>query len=140
VPFSGGPYDGAAIETLCRTVADEHIARYGHAFSGKFPVEIVNLRLTGTISPPAAQRVVVEPMRRDGQPARRRVYFGPAVGSLEAPVVERRWLGEAPEAGPMIIEEYEGTIVVPPDCRASRDMYGNVVIEVPEDGAVQGHA
>ena len=31
----------------------------------------------------------------------------------------------------MIIEEYEGTCVVPPDCTAHLDRLGNVVIELP---------
>jgi N-methylhydantoinase A len=131
VPFSGGPYDGQAVEALCRRVSDEHIARYGHAFSGKFPVEIVNLRLTGTVEPRGPQRIAVEPARRQGMPPRRAVYFGPATGSVDTPVIGRAWLGEAPEPGPFVIEEYEGTIVVPPDCRASRDASGNVVIELP---------
>jgi N-methylhydantoinase A len=33
----------------------------------------------------------------------------------------------------MVIEEYEGTAVVPPDCSARQDNYGNIVIELPED-------
>jgi N-methylhydantoinase A len=32
----------------------------------------------------------------------------------------------------MIIEEYEGTAVVPPDCTARLDPVGNVVIELPD--------
>jgi N-methylhydantoinase A len=30
----------------------------------------------------------------------------------------------------MIVEEYEGTTVVPPDCAARLDKSGNIVIEV----------
>jgi len=33
-------------------------------------------------------------------------------------------------AGPLIVEEYEGTTVVPPNCAARLDQAGNIVIEV----------
>ena len=32
--------------------------------------------------------------------------------------------------GPLVIEEYDATVVVPPGCSAARDVLGNIVIEV----------
>ena len=128
--------DARAVADLCGRFEAEHLARYGHAFSGEFPVEIVNLRLVGTRRPAGS----VEPARFDsashaGPDERRDVYFGPAAGLVETPVIGRGRLGTEPCPGPMIIEEYEGTCVVPPDCSAGLDGLGNVVIELP---AVQG--
>ena len=110
----------------------EHLARYGHAFSGEFPVEVVNLRLVGTRRPAG----IVEPApfdaaSRAGPDARRSVYFGPASGMVDTPVIGRGRLISEPQAGPFIIEEYEGTCVVPPDCTARLDRLGNVIIELP---------
>ena len=34
-----------------------------------------------------------------------------------------------------IVEEYEGTAVVPPGCTARLDPRGNVIIELPDGGA-----
>ena len=49
--------DVRAVADLCARFEAEHLARYGHAFSGEFPVEIVNLRLVGTRRPAG----IVEP-------------------------------------------------------------------------------
>jgi N-methylhydantoinase A len=60
----------------------------------------------------------------------RSVYFGPAVGERETPILARDALGATSRAGPLIVEEYEGTTVVPPDCAARLDQAGNIVIEL----------
>ena len=124
--------DACAIAELCERFEAEHLARYGHAFSGEFPVEIVNLRLVGTRSPAGVvEPAPFDPASRRGPDARRRVYFGPAAGLVDTPVIGRGRLDSGPRSGPVIIEEYEGTCVVPPDCTARLDELGNVVIELP---------
>ena len=130
----GRRLDAGAVDELCARFEAEHLARYGHAFSGEFPVEIVNLRLVGTRRPAG----IVEPApfdaaERAGPDARRGVYFGPAAGIVDTPVIGRGRLGPDPRPGPFIIEEYEGTCVVPPDCTAHLDRLGNVIIELPAD-------
>jgi len=62
----------------------------------------------------------------------REVYFGPKIGSTNARVITRSCLNEVAEEGPIIIEEYEGTVVVPPDCTVRVDKQGNVIIKLPE--------
>ena len=121
--------DARAVAALCERFEAEHLARYGHAFSGEFPVEIVNLRLVGARRPAG----LVEPApfdaaARAGPATRRGVYFGPAAGLVDTPVIGRGGLGAEPQPGPFIIEEYEGTSVVPPDCSARLDRLGNVII------------
>ena len=134
----GGPGAGAfgldarAVADLCTRFEAEHLARYGHAFSGEFPVEIVNLRLVGTRRPAGVvEPAAFDPASRRGPDGRREVYFGPATGLVDTPVIGRGRLGVEPRTGPLIIEEYEGTCVVPPDCTARLDGQGNVVIELP---------
>jgi len=61
---------------------------------------------------------------------RREAYFGPAHGRLATPVVDRAALAETGLRGPLIIEEYEGTTVVPPGDGAALDRFGNIAIEV----------
>ena len=128
----GARLDAPAVAELSARFEAEHLARYGHAFSGEFPVEVVNLRLVGTRRPAG----IVEPApfdaaSRAGPDARRSVYFGPAAGMVDTPVIGRGRLISEPQAGPFIIEEYEGTCVVPPDCTARLDRLGNVIIELP---------
>jgi N-methylhydantoinase A len=58
----------------------------------------------------------------------RKLYFGPVSGSHDTPVIERRQLGDKPRRGPLVIEEPEATIVVPPDFTAQLDRTGSVVL------------
>ena len=132
-PNPGNARLGArAVDDLCVRFEAEHLARYGHAFSGEFPVEIVNLRLVGTRRPAGIVELApFEPSSRIGTDERRQVYFGPSTGRVGTPIIGRGRLGAASRPGPMIIEEYEGTCVVPPDCAARLDRLGNVIIELP---------
>ena len=126
-----GGLDARAVAALCERFEAEHLARYGHAFSGEFPVEIVNLRLVGTRRPAGiVEPAPFDPATRRGPDARRSVYFGASAGHIETPVIGRGRLGAEPRSGPLIIEEYEGTCVVPPDCTARLDGLGNVIIEL----------
>jgi N-methylhydantoinase A len=66
---------------------------------------------------------------RDSRPASRRAYFGPPHDWLETPLVARQDLAGGPSDGPLILEEYDATTVIPPGCRASLDTWGNLRIE-----------
>jgi N-methylhydantoinase A len=65
-----------------------------------------------------------------GAEEERQAYFGPAAGMLPTPVVARSRLDEKPRRGPLVIEDYEGTVVVPPDATAARDADGNILIDL----------
>ena len=72
--------------------------------------------------------------------ASRRAYFGPDHGGIETPVLARQdlsgdWLG-----GPLLIEEPETVIVVPPGWRARREPSGSVVLARPAAGGNGGAA
>jgi N-methylhydantoinase A len=60
----------------------------------------------------------------------RRAYFGPAHGYVETPVIDRFDLDRRPQTGPVIVEEYDATTVVPPGCRVHLDEWNDVVIDV----------
>jgi len=49
---------------------------------------------------------------------------------LATPVIARGDLTQSARPGPLIIQEYDTNIVVPPACSAALDRNGNVVIEV----------
>ena len=129
VPFADGRLDAGKVEDLCERFKAAHMARYGHAFSGEFPVEIVNLRLIGSRTPEGTREIRAGQGLEEGPTGSRSVHFGPAFGDLETPIIGRSGLGDAPQRGPMVIEEYEGTAVVPPDCTARVDAVGNVVVQ-----------
>jgi N-methylhydantoinase A len=113
----------------------EHLKTYGHQFPEQSQ-EIVTLRVIGSpLEQTGDDRFTVAGKaagdRRTGEEDSRPAYFGPAIGSIETPVYrERTVLAGGPMSGPMIIEEYEGTIVVNPLSTASLDEGGNVVIDM----------
>ena len=138
VALPEGAMGADAFAELGRRFENEHERRYGHKFAGTYALEIVNLRLVGTI-PLAARGAIAREAR--GGPAgegRRTVHFGPAFApEIETPIIARRALAAGDRVGPLIVEERDCTTVVPPDCRAGLDEHGNIVIMVggePEGG------
>jgi N-methylhydantoinase A len=72
----------------------------------------------------------VRPSRAEPDPPPPRpAYFGTASGWLETPILRRADLA-TPRTGPLIIEEYDSTCVVPPGAKASLDAGGNISIEL----------
>jgi N-methylhydantoinase A len=96
--------------------------------------ELVNLRVAGTVpSSSARERFRGEPIKLAtdvAQGGARSVYFGPALGSHETPIIARSALDGTARRGPLIIQDYDGTTVVPPDCSAALDDIANIVIQV----------
>jgi len=118
---------------LAAMVADfdaEHARTYGHASPGA-PTDLVSLKVIGRA--PAAEnagmfaRLTTPPGEAR---APREAYFGPNHGKLKTPVIARRDLTTAPRRGPLIIEEYDATCVVPPDVTATLDAHGNIDLRI----------
>jgi len=57
------------------------------------------------------------------------VYFGSNNGWIDTRVVDRGGLTDSPAEGPLIIEEYDSTTVVPPRWKASVDSWRNIILE-----------
>ena len=130
VALPEGDFDTPAHKELGRRFDIEHETRYGHCFAGQYAHEVVNLRLVGSITPDGARRIAVSDAPLAVADSQRQVYFGPEHGLLRTRVLSRSALDSAARTGPMVIEEYEGTVVVPPDATARRDRDGNIVIEL----------
>ena len=131
VVLPDGALDDAALAELGRGFEREHEIRYGHSFRGEYPLEIVNLRVIGTVVPDGPRSVRRQPAREEAPRATREAYFGPQFGLVEARVTSRAGLTDAPQPGPVIVEEYEGTVVVPPDCEIYLDGADSIIIDLP---------
>ncbi|MBM3532961.1 MAG: hydantoinase/oxoprolinase family protein [Alphaproteobacteria bacterium] len=134
VPFDAGVLktsDATMFQRLAAAFTAEHVARYGHSFNDAFPVEIVNLRLVGTVLTERRPAVTASVAAGATAAGNRPVYFGGAHGTVSTPVIGRAALDRTARRGPFIIEEYEGTSVVPPDCTARLDAVGNIIIALP---------
>src|ERR1700756_3278231 len=63
----------------------------------------------------------------------RDAYFGQDHGTLATPVLNRFELSrEEPRRGPLLIDEYDATTLVPPGCSARLDHFDNVVIWIED--------
>jgi N-methylhydantoinase A len=62
-------------------------------------------------------------------PPARQTYFGPPGGWVTTPVSGRDEVGAEPVAGPWIIEEFDGTVVVAPGWTMRRDTWSNLILD-----------
>ncbi len=127
VPVPDGPIDGRMVAHLEEAFGAEHERTYGHRAGPEEPVELVAIQLVGAGLRDGAgvpERVATDRPERAQGP--RRAYFGEH-GWLETPVLTRADLGSG-RAGPLIVEEYDSTCLVPPGARAERDAAGNIVL------------
>lgn len=136
IPVSTGGITLEAIRQLEEGFENEHQKTYGHHFPGQ-DKETVSLHITGSpVSRVEANtrkpcRETFLGRRSQVKETSRKAYFGPEVGLLEATVLDSRaGLSVDPHPGPLIIEEYEGTIVINHRSQASLDEWGNIVIDV----------
>ncbi len=118
---------------LRRRFDAEYAQRFGHAFDAEKPVEIVSLKLIGRDRTHRTASSLTLHATPAGQSVRD-VWFGPDHGLHSTRIVGRAELSPTPEQGPLIVEEYEGTTVVPPDAQVHRDANSNIVIDL--DGGV----
>lgn len=116
----------ATVETLHTTFETEHERLYGHRSDPDNPVEVVAVRLIGQAGI-RGQQGALNPAERLGvRAASREAYFGASWGTIDTPVISRHDLGDEGTTGPLLIDEYDSTIVVPPDYRGYLDSEGNI--------------
>ncbi|HSH99411.1 MAG TPA: hydantoinase/oxoprolinase family protein, partial [Reyranella sp.] len=130
VPVPDGAIDARLVDHLEEAFGQEHEKTYGHRAGKDEPVELVSIQIVGQgVRQGSAIPEHLKPSRAEPRPPPpRRAYFGEA-GWLETPILRRSDLSGARQ-GPLIIEEYDATCVVPPDAVAGRDSAGNIVIEL----------
>jgi N-methylhydantoinase A len=134
VPVDGGPLGKTIVEDIVEAFGAEHQRTYGHRAKDD-PVDLVNLRVVGWAPPrgpqntsPAAAIASHGHALAQDKPTRM-AYFGAAHGQLETSVISRKDLLGRHQHGPLIIEEYDATIVVPPGWSSTLDELGNVLMK-----------
>ena len=138
--YEGQSYDlpiaapaGLAPATLAETLVErfeaEHESTYGHRARNE-RVVVVAIRLIGRASS-AAVGIGTDSQGQAAQSeASRDAWFGPGLGWMPTPVVGRGSVPGAGREGPLLIEEYDSVIVVPPGCSVRSDPSGSIVITV----------
>jgi N-methylhydantoinase A len=126
-----GAIDAAFCAELQDRFGQEHERTYGHRAGPEEPVELVSAMVVAKGLPEyprVPERLNVVPAKRGADDARR-AYFGPDHGWLDTAVVDRGDLG-ARRAGPLIVEEYDATCLVPPGATVELDDDGNINIDL----------
>ena len=133
LPLPDGALSPAVLARMAEEFHGEHARTYGYAIRDE-RVELVafKLRARGNRAHP-----VDVPWRsladtRAVPRSDRGVYFGAGIGHVRTPVIGRADLGEQPAAGPLVIEEYDSTVVVPPGWAAHRTPIGFIVLELEQ--------
>ena len=103
----------------------EHERTYGRRASDE-PVDLVTIRSTYRID---SDRIVPKSVNEieDKKPPRN-AYFGKQNGWMLTPVIDRGGLTNSITHGPLIIEEYDSTTLVPPDTSVHIDETGNIIM------------
>jgi N-methylhydantoinase A len=128
VPLPAGWRGSTGVDALAAAFAREHERTYGHAAAGD-PIQVVNLRVTARLVRPRVRHAVQLGSERVATTGGwRRAYFGREHGVLATPVLARMDLGAAPRPGPLLIDEYDATTLVPPGATACLDDHGDVRI------------
>jgi N-methylhydantoinase A len=105
----------------------EHARTYGFRAPPEEPVELVGLSVIARGVPDRPRLPEHIPPARCVGPAARRAWFGEA-GWIDTPVLDRAGLASTPREGPLIVQEYDATCLVPPGAWAALDGFGNIVI------------
>jgi len=110
---------------------EQHQETYDFSLPGNV-VQVVNLRIVARITTPKLP--LPERPGAKGKPSKfnpqRKAYFGEQYGSVTVPVLGLEQLGRTKQEGPLIIESYDTTIVVPPGCNVATGPAGTVVIDI----------
>jgi len=129
IPFAVTRAGAPDFAAMAEAFAAEHRRTYGHAAEAE-AVECVALRIKGrVIARAGALPDTARALRATGKAAAtvtRLAYFGPAAGQVAVPVIARADLAAGERQGPLMVEEYDSTCVVPPGWRARLDAAANI--------------
>jgi N-methylhydantoinase A len=135
IPLPSERLTPSIMTELQESFAQAHHQMYGYRSDGE-PVQLMALRvvargLADHTRVPEQLRLAHAALPGGGsvQPERL-AYFGPELGWQSSPVIRRQDLDKNPAEGPLIVEEYDATTVVPPGCRIVLDDWSNMVVDI----------
>ncbi len=117
----------AILAALPEAFAEEHERTYGFRAPPEEPVELTSLSLVARGIPAAPRLPAAIPPRRSRGTASRPAWFA-ATGWVETQVLDRADLAAGARPGPVIVQEYDATCLVPPGMSVALDGFGNLVL------------
>ncbi|MDA0839970.1 MAG: hydantoinase/oxoprolinase family protein [Planctomycetota bacterium] len=117
----------ASIAELRRGYEEEHERMYGHRSESGAPIEITAIRLIGREA--RKEMLTMTLPESAGEVSGSRVAtFPDSAGPMEVQVTSRGALTAETE-GPLLVDEYDATIVIPPGWSAHLDEAFNIIME-----------
>ncbi|MBI3756520.1 MAG: hypothetical protein HY267_00935 [Deltaproteobacteria bacterium] len=115
---------------LTRLFTEAHQREFG--YSREDPIELVSLRLRATATATRLRFAdLIDARSQNGQggssASTRQAYFGPRHGLLTTSIRKREDIDKLIN-GPLIVEEPDTTVVVPPGWQIQRDGLGNLIL------------
>jgi N-methylhydantoinase A len=117
------------LAALPELFATEHERTYGFRAPPEEPVEIVGFSVIARGIPARPRLPTAIPPVATPVPANRRAWFADT-GWTDVQVLDRAALGPTPIRGPLIVQEYDATCLVPANAEASLDPFGNIRLEI----------
>jgi N-methylhydantoinase A len=123
VPLPDGGAPSPA--TIAALFAEEHERTYGFRAPPGEPVELMGVAVIARGVPDRPRMPERVPPVASPVPAERRAWF-PDMGWIATPVIDRFGLAEAPRRGPLLVQEYDATCLVPAGVTARVDAFGAI--------------
>jgi N-methylhydantoinase A len=117
--------DDDLLSLIVERFHQEHERTYGRRASDE-PVDLITIRSTYRID---VERIVPESVNvtwEQQQP--RQTYFGRELGWMLTSVITREELTRSFRSGPLIVEEYDSTTLIPPGTDIRIDGQGNIIM------------
>jgi N-methylhydantoinase A len=129
VPVPDDRLDDRTLAAAADGFHDRYRRVYGYCDPAR-DVEATTWRLAGESPRPRLVLPRIEPARDQVALTTRPVWFEETAGFVDCPVQRRADLPASTLEGPLVIEERECTLVIPPGCAAELDPRGNLVVTV----------
>ena len=125
-----GVLGAEAVDAMWSRFHEVHRETFGFEYEGKQDVELVNLRVQA-IGQAHRPDVLEKPdSGRPAEPTGTRSAFWRVSDWIDCPLYDRDDLKPGGTlSGPLIVEEYGSTVVVPASWQVTCDRYGNLVLE-----------
>ena len=130
VRLPSGKVTKQGLVALAESFEQEHERTFGYRIVA--PYQLVNLRIIArglSLEPRVPDQLETPSNVGVGAGSNRKAYFGPTDGWRDTPVIDRTALDVDSRMGPLIVEEYDSTCIVPPGWGASIDRWKNIVLE-----------
>ena len=138
VPVPKGKLTESKIRSLGEAFEKQHEQEYGHRLPGN-NLQIAAIRLIATIPTkrPILKSVVGKARTLTKNTQReetRKAYWGKKYGFLQTPVLALEQVGKRSRKGPVLVDCYDTTIVVPPGCSLAMSEWNNLIIAIEKGG------